>query len=188
MVKEKNAILFCFLIATTTIYAHPGRTDANGGHWDKSTNTYHYHNKKTVTLELPILEEFFGIVVGITDGDTLTVMKESTPLKVHLNGIDAPESSQAFGQRAKQFLSEICYNQTVHILVRDIDRYGRSVADISLPSGSIVNQMLVQAGFAWHYKAYSKDTVLEALEMAARTAKAGLWADKDPIPPWNYRY
>jgi len=76
-------------------------------------------------------------------------------------------------------------NVTVH--VTDTDRYGRTVADVILPDGRVLNRELVAAGLAWWYRRYSKDENLGQLEAAARTARRGLWADKNPMPPWCWR-
>jgi endonuclease YncB( thermonuclease family) len=109
-------------------------------------------------------------------------------VKVRLHGIDTPESKQAFGTRARQFTSELAFNQLVTVLVRDTDRYGRLVGEVILPDGRSLNQELVRAGYAWWYKQYApKDTMLEQLEAEARQAKSGLWADPHPIAPWEWR-
>lgn len=135
----------------------------------------------------PISNTFTGKVVAITDGDTLKVMREGKEVTIRLNGIDAPESSQAFGQRAKQMCSEYCFGKTVTVIINDTDRYGRLVADIQLPDGLILNRELVRHGMAWHYKQYSNDITLATLEEAARNNRYGLWADKAPVAPWEYR-
>lgn len=178
--------LFVFLPYIT--YSHPGGLDANGGHWDRKHQTYHYHQQRTSSLETPVLkEEFEGRVVSVSDGDTISVMKSGSAVKIRLNGIDAPESSQAFGQKAKQFTSDACFGLSVKVLVRDTDWYGRLVADIVLPTGQILNQMLVASGFAWHYTQYSQDPVLTQLEILAKKARNGLWSDPDPVAPWLFR-
>lgn len=149
---------------------------------DKSLNTTSMAN-----TEKKIVDEFSGKVVGITDGDTIKVLHDGRETTIRLNGIDCPEASQAFGQKAKKFVSDQCYNQIVKVVVVDTDKYGRQVGDIILSSGLNLNQQIVIYGFAWHYKEYSNDPVLAAFEKAAREAKLGLWNDDSPIPPWEYR-
>ncbi|MCA0383644.1 MAG: hypothetical protein LCH58_15905 [Bacteroidetes bacterium] len=41
---------------------------------------------------------------------------------------------------------------------------------------------------AWHYTRYDQNVAWAKLELAARTAWVGLWADKQPVAPWEWRY
>lgn len=129
-----------------------------------------------------------GKVVSVADGDTITVLtgaKES--VKVRFYGIDAPESRQAFGARAKQELSGLVFGKVVTVDVVDVDQYGRSVGRVGI-AGMDVNLEMVRRGFAWWYRAYAKkDATLAAAETEARNAGRGLWADKMPTPPWEFR-
>jgi hypothetical protein len=104
-----------------------------------------------------------------------------------LNGIDAPEKDQAFGERAKQFTAQLSFGQVVEVIVRDQDRYGRTVADVRLSDGRSLNHELVRSGYAWWFRRYSRDPSLAALESEARAAGRGLWADAHPITPWDWR-
>ena len=134
-------------------------------------------------------EEFTAKVVGIADGDTLTVLKAKQQVKIRLNGIDAPESGQEFGSRAKQVASALAFGEEVTVRVHDHDRYGRTVADIILPDGKSLNQELVREGMAWWYRQYAPaDKTLARLEADAKAAKRGLWAQPNPIPPWDWRH
>lgn len=126
-------------------------------------------------------------VISIKDGDTIELLKDGKPLRVRLYGVDAPEKNQNFGTRARQFTSELVFGQAVQLQVKDTDRYGRTVGIIYLPDGRSLNKELVRAGFAWHYKAYSKDPALAALEIEAREARRGLWVDPSPTAPWDFR-
>lgn len=132
--------------------------------------------------------EFAGQVVGVIDGDTIDVLHSGQAERIRLNGIDCPEKRQAFGKKAKQFTSTLVYGKevTIHVLRRD--RHGRTVGDVVLPDGTNVSRELLRAGLAWWYRQYSKDESLGALEEEARQAKRGLWADPDPIPPWEIRH
>lgn len=134
-----------------------------------------------------LAEQFTGKVVAIIDGDTIEVMREGRAERVRLNGIDCPESHQAFGTRAKQFTAAAVFGKQVTVRTHDRDRYGRAIGDVTLLDGSSLNQALVQAGLAWWYREYSTDRVLERLDEEARNAKRGLWADPHPIPPWEFR-
>ncbi len=74
--------------------------------------------------------------------------------------------------------------------MRDLgqDRYGRTIGEVMLPDGRVLNHELVKAGFAWWYRKYAPDDdALEQLEQEARDAKLGLWVDPHPVPPWEWR-
>src|SRR5262245_56976526 len=133
--------------------------------------------------------DYTGRVVGISDGDTLTVLRDGrTQVKVRLHGIDAPESGQDFGARDKQATSELAFGQVVNVEPRDLDRYGRTVAVVLLADGRSLNETLVRNGMAWWYRRYAPDDrQLAAAEAAARLAKRGLWAESRPVPPWEWR-
>ena len=139
-------------------------------------------------VSLTPAEEFSGKVVGVSDGDTITVLRNRTPIKVRLHGIDCPEIGQDFGSRAKAFTSELVFGQVVKVVPWDTDRYGRTVADVILADGRILNHELVRAGLAWWYRKYAPDIgTLAELEAAARDAKRGLWSQPNPVPPWEWR-
>lgn len=128
-----------------------------------------------------------GKVVGVADGDTITVMHNRQPVKIRLSGIDCPEKKQPFGQKAKQATSKLVFGKTVTIKVATIDRYGRTVAEVFV-DGRSVNYQLVRGGWAWWYRQYaSKATALGRLEQQARQNKRGLWAGPSPEPPWAWR-
>ena len=99
---------------------------------------------------------FEGKVIGVSDGDTITVLNEKTPVKVRLYGIDCPEKKQAFGTRAKQFTSDLVFGKVVDVETVDTDRYGRTVGIVKLVDGQIVNEEIARAGFAWVYGTYCK--------------------------------
>ena len=132
--------------------------------------------------------DFSGPVVTVLDGDTIDVLHNRHAERIRLNGIDCPEKGQAFGEKAKQFTSTLIQGKDVMIHVLSKDRHGRTVADVVLPDGTNVSQELLRAGLAWWYRHYSKDVSLGALEEEARQAKRGLWADPNPIPPWEIRH
>ena len=102
-----------------------------------------------VLLSSPgLAADFTGRVVGVSDGDTITVLHQGKPERIRLHGIDCPEKRQAFGNRAKQFTSTLVFSKTVTVQAVDRDRYGRTVGEVLLPDGRSLNRELVRAGFA----------------------------------------
>jgi endonuclease YncB( thermonuclease family) len=133
-------------------------------------------------------DTFTGKVVGVSDGDTISVMRGGRALKVRLHGIDCPEKKQAFATKAKKFSSDLAFGKEGTVRNQTTDRYGRTVGVAILPDGKNLNWELVSAGLAWWYRKYAPDDrMLQKLEAEARDAKRGLWADKNPIPPWEWR-
>jgi len=140
-----------------------------------------------------ILADVTGKVVGITDGDTVTVLDRSrTQYKVRLAGIDAPEKKQPFGQKSKEALSDCAYDKTATIVGDKLDRYGRLVGKVMV--GDVdCNLRQINLGLAWHYKKYMKEqpesdrASYSRAEDGARDKRVGLWVDADPMPPWEWR-
>lgn len=140
--------------------------------------------------------DFSGKVVRISDGDTITVLdSKNRQQRIRFNQIDAPESSQAFGQKSRQNISYI-HNQYVYVVEDSKDRYGRTLGTIYLmQNGKVpvlqfrnsVNYKQVVDGYAWAYRQYMKDQSLLVVENNARASKRGLWADPHPVAPWDYR-
>jgi endonuclease YncB( thermonuclease family) len=131
--------------------------------------------------------DFTGLVVSILDGDTITVLKDSEEEVIRLNGIDCPEKNQVYGNKARQFTSNRALNTVVRVEAKEVDRDGRTIADVILADGTNLNRELVKEGLAWWFFKYSKDEMLRALEMDARDGKRGLWANPLPMPPWVFR-
>jgi endonuclease YncB( thermonuclease family) len=128
-------------------------------------------------------------VTRVYDGDTITVSGEGKELKVRLYGIDTPESTQWYGQNAKQFASSQLFGKTVSVDPIDIDRYGRTVALVSV-GDLVINRLLVEYGYAWVYDRYCRKSFCaewKQLEEEARISKRGLWKNPNAIPPWKYR-
>lgn len=132
-------------------------------------------------------QDFSGKVVGVTDGDNITVLRINTPVDVRLNGIDAPEPGQPYGERAKQFVSALCFGDYITVRISGLDKYGRTLGDVILGDGRILNEELLRAGMAWHYVNYSADEGLAEIESKARLMKIGLWSDPLPVAPWEWR-
>jgi micrococcal nuclease len=131
------------------------------------------------------------LVVGISDGDTLNARcgapGDYNQTTVRLAEIDAPESKQAFGQRSKRYLSDLCFGVTATLRPTAKDRYGRTVARVEC-KGKDANAEMVKAGMAWAYTKYQTDPAFPQFERQARAAHVGLWADRAPVPPWDYRH
>lgn len=127
-----------------------------------------------------------AVVVGVSDGDTLTVLDGQQQIKVRLAEIDAPEKKQPFGARSKQSLSDLCFGKQAEIRAQARDRYGRTVARVTC-AGVDANAEQVRRGMAWVYRQYARDKALYVLEAEARADRRGLWADSDPVPPWEWR-
>ena len=134
-------------------------------------------------------EPIAGQVVGVHDGDTITVLTAGKhQLKIRLAEIDAPELDQPYGGKAKQALADLVFGQVVSILPAATDRYGRTVGRV-YREGQDVNLALVHAGAAWAFLKYQTDAIFSQAETAARSAQIGLWAlQADQImPPWEWR-
>ena len=129
-----------------------------------------------------------GTVVGVHDGDTLTLMIAGNhTVKIRLAQIDSPESDQAFGKRAKQSLSDLAFKKAVRVDKETMDKYGRTVGTVFVGDLDI-NREQVKRGMAWAFLKYLHDKSLIQDETIARQSKIGLWSDPNPIPPWEYRH
>ena len=155
--------------------------------------------KKLILIFILFLSNFAhaktieGLVVGVADGDTITVMdQQKNTYKIRLQGIDAPEKKQAFGEKSKQSLHDLVHGKQVRIEYDKEDKYGRIVGKITLDDLDICLQQLV-LGMAWHYKKYQNEqsvadrVVYNDAELKSKSLKLGLWADETPMPPWEFR-
>lgn len=145
--------------------------------------TCHPQNTARVSYELPI--------VGVSDGDTLkAVFPAGSPTpgqqRIRLVEIDAPESSQAFGQASKKALSALVFGRKATVVVRGNDRYCRPLAEIYV-GARYVNLDMVRQGYAWANREFGRDPRFRDAEQLARRERAGLWADRDPAYPGDYR-
>lgn len=137
-------------------------------------------------LSLPCYADFTGRVVGVTDGDTITVLVEREQVKVRLASIDAPEKRQAWGHRSKEALSELVFGRAVRVATQGKDHYKRTIGRIYVGERD-VSAAMVAGGHAWVYRKYSREPELLALEAEARKLKRGLWSLPDAVPPWEWR-
>lgn len=126
-------------------------------------------------------------VIGIADGDTLTVLRDYTPVRIRLSAIDAPEKAQAYGKQAKLILSGLCFGAEATISPVDTDRYGRTVADVYCNNKN-AGETMVKMGYAWVYDQYaSMHQAYYPLQTVARANHFGLWADSQAVQPWVWR-
>ncbi|MRG47348.1 nuclease [Chitinophaga sp. SYP-B3965] len=132
-------------------------------------------------------QTYTGKVTAVKDGDTIEMLVNGKPIRIRFFGVDAPEKGQPFGEKAKQFTSGLCFGKVVKAVQKSKDQYRRVVAEVFLPDNTSLNYRLLLAGFAWHYKNFSKSEVWAAAELKAKKEKAGLWNDKHPIAPWDWR-
>lgn len=134
-----------------------------------------------------------GLVVGVSDGDTITVLdQQKNSYKIRLQGIDAPEKKQAFGEKSKQSLQDLVHSKQVRIEYDKEDKYGRIVGKVTLDDVDVCLQQLV-LGMAWHYKKYQNEqsvsdrALYSETELKSKSLKLGLWTDDTPMPPWEFR-
>lgn len=132
---------------------------------------------------------FTAQVTAVHDGDTITV-KRADPvetIKIRLDGIDAPELKQPYGQTSRVLLSNLIYGKSVEIVPKNKDRYGRTIAQVK-SDGRDVNNEMIKAGAAWWYSQYAlHDLIKQQAQADAQGQKIGLWANPDAIPPWDFR-
>lgn len=127
---------------------------------------------------------FNGKAVSIHDGDTITVLQDKRQIKVRLYGIDAPELKQPYGKKSKQFLANLIAGKVVEVEENGKDRYKRTIGIVYLGNTDI-NAQMVANGYAWAYRKFSKRYAPQ--ESKAKKQGLGLWQDKEPIPPWEWR-
>ncbi|AJF08320.1 hypothetical protein GSUB_17185 (plasmid) [Geoalkalibacter subterraneus] len=136
------------------------------------------------------LYAFTAQVVKVSDGDTITVLTEDKKeARIRFYGVDTPERGQAFGRVATEHLKTLL-TPTVEIEVLDQDRYGRLVGLVYNSAGTNLNQQMVADGYAWVYTRYCSKSFCsdwKQLQNEARSAASGLWRDRDPVPPWQWR-
>jgi endonuclease YncB( thermonuclease family) len=131
-------------------------------------------------------ETFTAQVIAVLDGDTLTVLHNNKKIIVRLAGIDAPEKLQSYGTASRDALATLVLRKTVRVVTKAVDDYGRVVALLEVDRIN-VNEEQLRRGMAWEYSRYHSDKALLALQAAAQHARRGLWAQKNPVPPWEFR-
>lgn len=132
-------------------------------------------------------EDLAGTVVSVHDGDTLTVLVDSRQVEIHLADIDAPELKQPFGQQSRESLADLCIGKAA--VVRETRRNGdgRTLGRVEC-EGAEANVEQIRRGMAWVYQRHP-DTAssIYFFQDVAQRIHEGLWADKMPVPPWEWR-
>lgn len=132
--------------------------------------------------------ELQGKVIRVLDGDTIEVLQENKPVRVRLANIDAPEKKQAYGRWSTNQLKGLVAAQPVTVTYTQTDRYGRIIGRVFMTNGIEANRFMVKSGAAWIYERYNTDPALPGLQVEARLEQRGLWADVNPVPPWEWRH
>ena len=145
------------------------------------------------------------LVVGVSDGDTITARCGEPgayeQMRVRVAGIDAPEKGQPFGARAKDAMSDLVYEKLARLECHKTDRYGRGICDVSVAPALASNGpmtldaglAMVSIGMAWWYREYADEQTPQAreqyefAEQVAKVRRTGLWADRNPVAPWDWR-
>ena len=135
---------------------------------------------------MPLPALFICLIVGVTDGDTLTARCDQQTVKIRLAEIDAPEKAQPFGARSKEHLSDLCFDVEAEVYPQTTDRYGRTVARVTC-DGVDARAEQVRSGMAWVYDRYVTDKTLYAVQEEAKADRRGIWHDDKPMPPWEWR-
>jgi len=158
--------------------------------------------------------EFSAKVIAVLDGDTVLILRQAgTPpassvqgrhagglVKIRLAEIDAPEvghagmggqppnsqKAQAYGSASRRLLADMVLHRQVQVHTLAVDKYGRTIAQLEV-NGLNINEEMVRRGMAWEYSHFHSDRRYIALEKEARLAGRGLWAQRDPTPPWQWR-
>lgn len=139
-------------------------------------------------ISINISAQFKAKVIGISDGDTITVLSESnTQIKIRLAEVDCPESKQPFGNNAKQYTSSQVFGKQIIFYQTDEDRYGRTIAKVYYDSGKYLSEEIIKAGMGWWYFKYSNNKKLGEIQNQAKSKRLGLWQDKNPIAPYVWR-
>lgn len=130
--------------------------------------------------------DLVGLCVNVPDGDDI-VIRDAGNLdhNVHLGGIDAPEGKQEFAKQSQENLAKLVVGKTVRLKQTDVDGFGRLIGVVFLDEKNI-NQAQVRDGCAWRYIRFDKPGAYTAAEKEAREKRRGLWAAKNPIPPWEF--
>ncbi len=191
-----SALVALALACNGQAFAHSGAVDDKGCHVDANTDQRHCHAgraRKTVPdgQHPPQAGDegvFFGPFVSLSDGDTFSAKIQGVVMEFRLSDIDAPEYDQPYGQRSREELRSLISGRQLVIVFRDVDRYGRVVADVW--DGKLnINTEMTRRGAAWFYARYARNEALFDVEEQARNAGRGLWAlpVADRVEPWIWR-
>lgn len=139
-------------------------------------------------LPLSVFSQTAAKVVGILDGDTITVLLDGNIKKrLRLAEVDCPENGQPFGKNAKQYTSDQVFGKEITFTETDIDRYGRTIAKVYYDDEKYLSAEIIKAGLGWWYYYFSKNKSLGDLEQEAKLKRIGLWQDDNSVSPWEFR-
>ena len=129
-----------------------------------------------------------GVVTRVVDGDTVWVQTQGAgkPLKVRIDGIDAPEICQTGGLQAQLALKNRVMGQSVVVTSKAHDDFGRTVGQIHF-QGQDVARWMVASGHAWVYSFRSKKSAYSSEFARAQTARRGVFADAQAQEPRQFR-
>lgn len=177
---------FAFLVGCSS---HPPATDTNTAGPVSATP-----NGSAPATDSRGSAKLVGLVTAVTDGDTIAVLDEQhASFRIRLQGIDAPEKRQAFGDVSRQNLANLIAGKQVLVEWQKHDQYGRLIGKVFCANRDICLEQ-IKAGLAWHYKEFQKDQseadrrLYSEAEQAARSKQLGLWRDSSQIQPWEFRH
>jgi endonuclease YncB( thermonuclease family) len=191
---KKTAFLFFVFCFTATIIPTPAFSQTVS-----STNRSTQTDKQKVAVVIPSEEIdenislIQGTVIVVYDGDTISV--QSTDGKIYairMQGIDAPEGKQNYGDRSQKSLSDLIFDKNVIVVIDKKDLYDRYIGNVYY-DGQDVSLLQIKSGMAWYFKKYSEDQTAEnrkryaQTESDARSSRIGLWQEEEPTPPWEFR-
>lgn len=138
-------------------------------------------------------DPYTATVAAVHDGDTVTVVRSTgEPVKIRLNGIDAPELKQPGGTHSRDVLSTQILGKSATIYPVKIDIYRRTVAKIVVDGRDVCLSQIL-SGNAWYFFRYRYNVaradrpLYAAAEATARAAQTGLWSNDKPEQPWTFR-
>ncbi len=130
--------------------------------------------------------EFKGWCVKVFEGDTITVYVNKKMLTVRLAFIDCPEKGQPFFTEATEFTSNLILKKKIDVLIETYTGSEFLVGRVILDDKDL-SMLLIEAGLAWYYKGHGNDRYLSKAFRKAKKKKAGIWSEKNPVPPWEFR-
>lgn len=128
-----------------------------------------------------------GKVIKVPEGDRLVLSLPDGEKQVYLAGIDSPEPGQPGFQEAERETARLTEKETVTLRLKSGFEEGFQLAEVFLPDGRVLNRELVKEGWAWWIPVYKGDRTLSMLERQARKRGIGIWGERNPMPPWEYR-
>ncbi len=147
---------------------------------------------------LPAMEQKAGFthdkikVRKVFDGDTLNVQDVNGKIfKIRLYGIDAPEKGQPYANKAREFVYKETKGKEYTLEVHDVDKFGRQVVVLYDENGISLQEIILMQGYAWVHPYFCHDVMIcpgyEKAEYDARDSKIGLWQERNPEAPWEFK-